>query len=146
MPVKTYTLPPAHNNLPVQLSHTMIFIKNDSLTLNLVGSTNDMISVFGHHDEVFLDFGATNNMVVQDHGVGTTIYAIGLPINLTVEDFQYDHTGLLRIGHTAAIPRLTSDHHGGTLATFGVPGASIDFVGDKHVTASHSPGTVIFYG
>lgn len=147
MPTKTYTLTPAHSGTTLQLSNTMIFIRDDNLGLGLAGSTNDTIAVYGHNDHVSFSFGATNNMVVQDHGVGTQIYEIGLPINLTVEDFQYDHTGIVRIGHTAAIPTLTSDHHGGTLATFGVPdGASVDFVGDRHVTASHTPGTITFSG
>lgn len=143
MPTNTYLLTKAHSSLALQLSNSLIFIKDDSLTLNLVGSTKDTISVFGHHNTVFLDFGSTN-MTVYDHGAGTEIYAISLPTNLTVYDFQNDHTGSLRIGHTSAVPTLTSDHHGGTLATFGVPGASIDFVGDRHVTASHTPGMITF--
>lgn len=144
MPTNTYLLTKAHSSLALQLSNSLIFIKDDNLTLNLCGSTNDTISVFGHHDTVFLDFGTGKHIDVKDHGAGTQIYCISLPTGLTVEDFQNDHTASLRIGHTSAVPTLTSDHHGGTLATFGVPGTSIDFVGDKHVTATHTPGTITF--
>lgn len=144
MPTTVYTLTKAHSSLALQLSNALIFIKDDNLTLNLVGSTNDTIVVTGRHDHVFLGMGATSNMTVRDLGVGTDIYANWLPTNLTIEDFQYDRTGVVRIGHTSAIPTLTSDHHGGTLATFGFPGASIDFVGDKHVTETHGTGTIVF--
>ncbi len=60
-----YTLTQSNNSLPLQLSDTMIFVKDDNLILNLVGSTNDTISVYGRHATVFLDMGATGNMSVQ---------------------------------------------------------------------------------